>query len=751
MNQSHYQVRSSLPGRIRIYCDQLIESDVLRHHCIITLTRCHWLKDFRINRISGDLIVHYPRHRTDDIDDLLDDCLTLPSVDNELHLALTQLRIEKWNTKLAHSSALRNGIFVGCLLVAEILLPIPITLIALGAAVSLVPAAKEIKEHWNDLRKLSPKLLELTFTSILIADGHAGEALLETGLGEASTVTEELTKSESEPKERSQEFVDHIRNIVSIQINGHNGDDDDELPEVKEGDLYPAKTQSHIFLNSTLVEGEIIIISRIVDGDWRPLRKKAGDSISAGSMIIKGSGILRVDDPIEYHDAYMGIIQTKATELAATKVDKNLERYNDIAIPLLLGAGGLTMLFGTFERSLGILQLDPVNAWTASNISSKLTAIYTLGLQGVHINAPDSLYTLSKVKHLVISGSCLNRLGGIKVREHLAPTHKQRRGELLRILAGLQNHLLEANEVRIWSDQLGHLSRPLRVAHVDLNHLAEEGWIITLDDGREICLKEQKDPPEFIAYTHLDPIEFWENDELIGYVELISKPGDEWVGVCQALQDLGISIHVVGRKCTSRMTELFEPLGIRHEENLHGNFDAFDRIELVRDLQKTGEGVAYLGYILDDLPALTRADVSLCLDVDADSTITGSICDITLGADVHWLPRIVQLGRNIEKTATSNFSLIAGSRLLAAVGATSAAINPLTTVLLSNIPIFLAELRNLMAMKSHGVYESHHTKSRTTSPLPMRHPSCRVLTTGLSQNKSAGSTTKKPKRKTPRP
>jgi len=735
--QPHYRIRSSLPGRTRVNCDQLLESVILRHHCIITLTRCHWLKDFRINRINGDLIVHYPKHRQNEIDELLEDCLTLPSIDNELQFALTHLRIEKWNTKLIHSSAVRNGIFVGGLLIAEILLPIPVAVIALGAAISLIPVAKEIKEHWHHHRKLSPEILELAFTSILIAEGHAGEALLEIGLGDASEAIEQLTKSESQPKERSQEFVDRIRSIVSIQINGNDKKDGDELLEAKRGDTYPATPQSHIFLNSTVVEGEVIVINRIVDGDWRPQRKKAGDSIEAGSMVIKGSGTLRVDDIIEDHDAYIGIIQTKATKLTATKVDKNLEKYNEIATPLLLGAGGLTMLFGTLERSIGIFQFDPVNAWSTSNISSKLTAIYTLGIQGVHINAPDSLYALSKVRHLVISRSCLDRVGGIKVREHLAPKYKKQKGELLRILAGLQNYLLEENEVRIWSDQLGHLSQPIEVAHAELNHLSEEGWIITLDNGRKLCLKEQKNHPDLIHYTHLDPLEIWENNELLGHIELITKPGDGWVGVCQALQDLGISIHVVGSENATRMTELVEPLGISHETNLHGNFDAFDRMELVRDLQKTGDGVAYLGYVLHDLPALTRSDVSICLDVDADSTITGSICDITLGADVHWLPRIIQLSRNIEKTATSNFSIITGSRLLAAVGATSAAISPLATVILSNIPIFLAELRNLIAMKSHGVYETHYDKERATPPLPMRHLSCRLPSAGSPHGENA--------------
>jgi len=733
MATSDYRVRSSLPCRTRINCEELLESVILRHHCIITLTRCHWLSRFRINRINGDLIIHHPKHRQGDVEGLLNECLTLPGIDNDLQFALTHLRLEKWGTKLRHSSAVRNGIFVGGLLLAEVLLPIPLAVIALGAAVSLIPVAREIKEHWQHHRKLSPEILELAFTSILITEGHAGEALLEIGLGDASEAIEELSRSESLPKERSQEFVDRIRNIVGAQISGDNRQDTASGPSIERGDCYPALPQSHIFLNSTLTDGEIIVINRIVDGDWRPQRKKVGDRISAGSMIIKGSGTLRIDDIIEDHDAYLGIIQTRASKLTSTSVDKNLQQYNDIATPLLLCAGGLTMALGTFERSLGFFQFDPVNAWATSNITAKMTAIYSLGIQGVHINAPDSLYALSKVRHLVISRSCLDRIGGIKVREHLAPQYTGRKGELLKILAGLQNYLLEENEVRIWSEQLEHISEPAKIKEAVLNDLSKEGWLVTLDNGRKLLVREQKETPNFIHHTHLDPLEIWEDDQFLGHIELITKPGDGWVGVCEALQELGINIHVVGSDSTSRMTELVAPLGISHETNLHGNCDAFDRMELVRDLQRSGEGVAYLGYVLCDLPALTLSDVSICIDVDADSAITGSICDITLGADVHWLPRIIQLSRNIEKTATSNFTILAGSSLLAAIGATSAVINPLTTVLLSNLPIFLAELRNVLAMNSHGIYETHYDKERAAPPLPMRHPSCRLPSAGSTQ------------------
>jgi cation transport ATPase len=194
------------------------------------------------------------------------------------------------------------------------------------------------------------------------------------------------------------------------------------------------------------------------------------------------------------------------------------------------------------------------------------------------------------------------------------------------------------------------------------------------------------------------------------------------------------------------MTELIAPLGINHDANLHGDFEAFDRLELVNDLKRNGDGVAYLGYVLHDLPALTHADISICLDIDSDSAITGSICDITLGADVHWLPRIIQLSRNIEKTASSNFTLLAGSSFATAVGAATAIINPLSTVLLSNIPFLISELRNLSAMNSHGVFETAYEKERAIPPLPPKHPKCRIpsgsghqRTMEKSQGKSAKS------------
>lgn len=722
---NEWSIHSQITGRIRVRCSELIYSSQLRHHCELELTRCHWLKEYRINRLSGDVVLIFPDHRQDDIEELLEGALTLPREDDHLSQAIIQLRLEEWDTKLKRSSSLRNAAFAASILAVDLLFPIPLLIISAASVIALRPLAQEIWEHWRHHRKLSPEILELAFTGVLIGHGHGGEAILDIGLGDASQAIEDLAKNQSEHKERSEEFVERIGTMVSLELQDRDTPSR-LLKDAQNGDIYIARPNAHIFLNSTLLEGELIIINRLVDGQWQPFTRRVGDKLPAGSLIIKGTGLLRVDDSILEHDSYLGILQTRSSELGHTSIEEKLERYDAIATPLLLGAGGLTMLFGAFERSLGVLQFNPYNSWATSNISSKFTAIYSLGLHGIHIKAPDALFALSKVKHLVISRSCIDRIGGIKTREILSENSTASPGELLRILAGVQDYLLEADGVRIWSDQLHYMENHAIVIHAELADLRDTGWTITLEDGRKLLIKQQKDSETVIHYTHLDPLEVWEGSKLIGRVELITRPDEGWIGVCEALQDMGITIHIVGVEGQSRMTELIAPLGIRHDANLHGDFEAFDRLELVNDLKRNGDGVAFLGYVLHDLPALTHADVSICLDIDSDSAITGSICDVTLGADVHWLPRLIQLSRNIEKTARSNFILLAGSSLVTAVGAATAIINPLSTVLLSNLPFLISELRNLSAMNSHSVFETTYEKERAIPPLPPKHPKCRI-------------------------
>lgn len=714
-----WRVRSDLPGRLRLICQELVASPLLRHHCAVTLTSCHWLQGFRINSLQGSVVVRFPVHRREDLIELLKDALSLPTLDDALIAPLAHLRAGQWRSNPAGQMAIRHGSACGLILLAELLFPVPLIIMTGAALVAVVPLVKEVWHEWRHKRIVPAEALELAFSGVLVTQGLPGEALLDLAISDASDALESLVTDEDEFHAESKELVDRLANLVTLEL-VDSSQSTCRLRDARPGDRYRVDNHSHVFLESDVVEGEIVVLNRLVDGDWRPRRLRPGDTVHPGAFLIQGHAVLEVLQDLETHASYQIPLAIEESKHHVARVEEKLETYNRVMTPVLLGVGGLWFALGGVERALGVLQFNPIHDWEASNLSSRITAMASLRWHGIHLNDPDALTALGKLKHVVISRSCLDRMGGIQIREHLKPDSGWKKGDIVRFLAGLQNHLLENDEVPIWSHQLHTVHEPMQIEDADIGDLLV-GWNVRLADGRQLLLKEQPQPPDDIAQVHLDPLEIYEGDTFIGYVELITEPGEGWIGVCEALEEMGITVHVVGVESYARMLELVKPLGINHVEHLYGDFHANDRLELVRDLQRNGDGVAYLGYVLHDMPALSQADVSIGIEVDADSIFTAGICDVVIGPDVHWLPRMIQMSRRLDSTANSNFALIGGSSLLAAIAASAAWINPVTTVLLSDLPLLLAELRNITALTSHGVFETHIHRRQALPPLPPRH------------------------------
>jgi len=66
-----------------------------------------------------------------------------------------------------------------------------------------------------------------------------------------------------------------------------------------------------------------------------------------------------------------------------------------------------------------------------------------------------------------------------------------------------------------------------------------------------------------------------------------------------------------------------------------------------------------------------------------------------------WLPRLVVLSRSLKHTADGNAVMIGLTHVLSSVATAGLAISPLQTVLLADIPLLLAELRNINSFRSH--------------------------------------------------
>jgi cation transport ATPase len=229
---------------------------------------------------------------------------------------------------------------------------------------------------------------------------------------------------------------------------------------------------------------------------------------------------------------------------------------------------------------------------------------------------------------------------------------------------------------------------PISVKRFQLHDLAEEGWQLELSDGRsvQIVRDSRHNPGDHSRGVEVEPLEFRLNGRCQGWVLLERQENPAWQVVCDDLRQLGIAVEVVGHPVADPE-------------------DAWQRLERVEHYQSQGDLVGYLGDVIHDIPALERADVAIGLDFDEAGLLTHRLCDVALNRDPLWLPRLIVLSRRLHRTAQSNAAMIGLTHLVSSVATAGLAISPLQTVLLADLPLLLAELRNLNSFQSH-----HHPK-----------------------------------------
>ena len=688
-----WTVASDLPGRLRVRSEHLVGSPLLRHHCKLLLTSCHWLLQFRINGLAGSVCITYPQHRQRDLHAVLDQALSLATADDDL----TPLPPAPF-TNARSRRTLVHGAACLALISLESVVAVPALMMVGLSSVLLLPLAREVLGQLQR-RRLTVETLELSFSGVLVSQGLTAEALLDLAIGDAVDVAQGAVARDAMDLD-----ADHVLQRLGERVNLKTIDADGLpqqglLKDVEEGITIRIDRREHCLLSARLINGDLIVVNRLVDGDWRPQRLLPGDLLEPGALVISGVAEARIEHCIHTDPAYSLLREHAAREQQLPNgAERFVHRYKQVMPPLLLGLGGALLSIGSTEAALASFQFNPLSDWEEQKLASQLTTIADLNLHQLRIRKAAAIEDIGKIRHLVISRSCLDRIGGIQVREQIHTPSETAAGSLVQLLAGIQHWICGNDGAAMWSQQLQRVADPVAVDHVEIRHLLE-GWTIHAIDGRSWQLRQQSKVPGEHCHTHLNPLEIWQDDRLLGTVDLISEPDQHWRETCQSLRELGLEIHLVSAEEVERLDEMATALNI-DKPHLYGSCSASDRLELVRRFQQQGETVGYVGYVLNDLPALAQSDVSIGLDVDDDSRYLANLCDLSLGSDALWLPRLISISRRMHRACNQNFGLLGATQLISSLATAAGLIAPLQTVLLGDIPLLLAELNNLLALQT---------------------------------------------------
>ena len=664
-----WEIRSELPGRVRLRCSALAESEALRRHCRTVLTGCHWLEGFRINPIAGCLSLSFPSKRRDGLDPLLELALTLPH-------GFTALQDLSQSTSRSQRS-LRHAAFCAGLLGVDWLVGVPLLVLQGATALLMLPVLVELLRTLRQRRSVPVEALDLGFSAVLLQQGLPSEALMDLALDDGSKLLQDVSHHELSRAD--------YRNLITRlaeQETVRTAPDGIAQPigQLHQGARIHLQAGDPLFVPCRITRGELVAINRQLTGDWHPHQYNRGDALEPGCLVLSGTAELEVLQA--FADCPLFQLPppppTRGNELARLAGQRLIN-------PLLFALGSFWALRGASEQALAAFQFNPINDWDTSRNANRLAAATELRLHGINVANPNVFGDLGRIQRLLISHSCAERLHQIKLSEELAPKSKLRRGDLMRILAGVQQYLVQDNTVSLWNAQLENVIDAVPVKRLQLHDLNAEGWQVDLEDGRRLQVVKggERKPAGLSAGVVVEPLEIREGKQCLGWVSIQRTPNQSWEQVHQQLEQLGIAVTVVGR-------------------SVDDPTEANQRLQQVEAYQAQGERVGYLGDVIHDLPALARADVAIGLDFDEAGLLTNKLCDLSLSRDPHWLPRLVVLSRSLKHTADGNAVMIGLTHVLSSLATAGLAISPLQTVLLADIPLLLAELRNINSFRSHS-------------------------------------------------
>ena len=686
-SSSTWQIRSELSDRVRVFHPGLSSSPGLRRHCGSLLHRTHWLLSHRINAISSTVVIRFNPSQKNELTLLLERCFVEPFADSSLEHVLSE---ESFVTDIAHSSSfhqsLKNGLIFGSVLLLDSLVVLPPFSLGLVAALLSLPILREFSEQIKSRLSgeldpphvLPPASVELALNFTLIGSGLARESLVEGFLSSSTSALQSISENNDGTSSEFYVFLDRLKTAVTLRCESVDQESSSlcSLGNIAVGQHYFVKHAEHVYLPSRLVQGELVITNSLFDGSSLPFRVVAGDLLPFGAFVLSGEGRCEVVESFSQIELFQ-IDDTRLHEMNLSGLQQRLSfLYSALVPPVQLGFGLWSLFTGFTERAIGLLAFNPMEDSERSTVSSAESALLDMALNGVHITDARVLSTLTDVKHIVISIDALRYLGTFSYEQRPVHNDDHPSLDLIQILCAICEYLCADPSSVFWGIlyDVPSVGLKLQSLQVNVGESDQAVYSVSLDGYKEISIR-------FTQSDDLIKVQFSGQSGSLGDIYISWSPDEAYVTTIHQLNQLGVDVSVVGSHS--------------------GRFSEFkDRKARVLELQHQFGSIAYLGDVIDDIPAMAVADVAIGLSEDDQGFISKTVCDVLLAGDFLWLARLMQLSRNFVQANRFNTSLIVGSSLILTVASIAATLSPLQVIFLFNAAPVIAELNTLRALNS---------------------------------------------------
>jgi len=457
-----------------------------------------------------------------------------------------------------------------------------------------------------------------------------------------------------------------------------------------------------------VVAGHAMVSSRARDGDPGLVQVQAFQQLPAGVVLHEGELVVKLLSDVAQDRDLRGLrsLVQRRGELAPLDRPPALvtkaKQWHRRSIPWLLLSGAGALAIGQPHAAAGMMQFDPGNDWQLCASIVYGAAQRSAESLGVNLRRPEVIDPLAHCRQLLISDAVL---GSWSTRQ-LKAVHDWHpwisRERVIQILAGFRIRVRPAGLAPLRNLLQEHDLEPAVIDDLEvlppLGYRGRVDGVTTSIGGLALLQHLGLRPPEGMP-PGLDRYYLVQGRQVLAAADFELHLPRRIERLFARLREMDCRIQLLSGWDTGLAPAACRRLGLPADAILVAD-SMLQRVDLVQQLRRSSRSpIAYLGYAFSDAAALGAADVAIALD-DGSVPLTSLLADVVIPAQrIDRLADCMALARRARRLNRTNMALVVGPHLLALALNLLRPLNPLASILLTDLPLLLAELQTLVMLQ----------------------------------------------------
>ncbi|MCR4867787.1 MAG: cation-translocating P-type ATPase [Lachnospiraceae bacterium] len=434
------------------------------------------------------------------------------------------------------------------------------------------------------------------------------------------------------------------------------------VEEVKKGDLLSVLAGETVPVDGTIVEGQTSIDQSVMTGESIPVDKKAGDSVSSGTINQFSAFIMRADSVSGDSSLQRMIKLAREAQENKAPIVTAADKWATWLVIIAFCCFALTWIAtGEFMRAVTVLIVFCPCAFILATPTAVLAGIGNAAKYGIIVRSGDALERLAGIRKVAFDKTGTLTYGKPAVSAVVSVDERYTDNEILRFAAlAEQNseHPLGKAIVDAYIG-MGGKNEPVN----DFTVIAGQGVSVKTDSikvmvGKEDFMTSQKilidmikdkskkelDKGATVVYVALD-------EKISGFISLMDKVREDASQTIERLNRIGITPMLLTGDNEYAAGFVSASAGIT---DVHSNLLPEEKMNIIKEYADKKEGICMIGDGVNDALALASADAGIAMGGIGSDIAIETADAILVSDDIRRLPYLFDLMQKVMKKIRVN-------------------------------------------------------------------------------------------------